>query len=402
MIVAEIGNLFSKVANIDYMSDRTFIGFDMVIASPEHVTAGSYNRAFTKYDLRKQGLCEHIKHYNVPLVIFAPEDQLIQVNHSSQIQVCDFFPASKFSVTKEVGHLFDVVSGTIFTDFLKKYQQYFSYKSYFSYYEGKPIMVTPTQKVLGFYNEETVFLPKITTKIKEVENDFLKDLYEVICKVSKRENIIDIPSWAGKYHLPNEKAIVSELTELREERIRIENLISEKEKEFDAFQQSKIVFSGNGTQLEVEVRKIFESIGCKIIESESGRSDLIISYNDRVAVVEIKGLKGSAAEKNSAQLEKWKILYSENNDLEPKGILVINSYREEELKDRLETTFPHQMLRYAKNRDQCLITTLQLMGLYYEIKNNENKEELIASLFDTVGVYNGFEKWQDFIEEVIE
>ena len=52
------------------------------------------------------------------------------------------------------------------------------------------------------------------------------------------------------------------------------------------------------------------------------RDDLILQYNDRIAVVEIKGvLRKSAAERHAAQLEKWVSSYFSDKGIRPKGIL---------------------------------------------------------------------------------
>ncbi len=58
----------------------------------------------------------------------------------------------------------------------------------------------------------------------------------------------------------------------------------------------------------------------------------------------------------------------------------------------------NQMLDFATKRDHCLISSLQFLGLYYSAIVNDNKEELINSLFNTIGVYDGFKNWQEFIE----
>jgi hypothetical protein len=56
------------------------------------------------------------------------------------------------------------------------------------------------------------------------------------------------------------------------------------------------------------------------------------------------------------------------------------------------------MLKFSKQREHCLISSLQLLGLYYEVlKNPSKKDELIKLLFETIGVYDGFEDWSEFI-----
>lgn len=115
-------------------------------------------------------------------------------------------------------------------------------------------------------------------------------------------------------------------------------------------------------------------------------------------VVEIKGVNGSAAEKHAAQLEKWVSSYYEENAIKPKGILIVNAYKEKALKDRPTDTFPHQMLNYSQQREHCLLSSIQLLGLYYEFKSNpDKKEELIDKLLSHVGVFPDFKDWKLFL-----
>lgn len=88
------------------------------------------------------------------------------------------------------------------------------------------------------------------------------------------------------------------------------------------------------------------------------------------AVVEIKGVTGSAAEKHAAKLEKWVSTYYEENEVKPKGILVVNTYRDQPLIDRPEVSFPHQMLKFCSQREHCLLTSTQLLSLYLDVKKN--------------------------------
>ena len=97
-------------------------------------------------------------------------------------------------------------------------------------------------------------------------------------------------------------------------------------------------------------------------------------------------------------MEKWVSFYFEDYQVQPKAFLIVNTFQQTELKDRDAVAFPHQMLRFSKGRDHCLITTTQLLGLYFECQAHpEKKDELIQSLFDKSGVYEGFQDWNTFI-----
>ena len=58
------------------------------------------------------------------------------------------------------------------------------------------------------------------------------------------------------------------------------------------------------------------------------------------------------------------------------------------------------MIPYSSNRDHCLISGIQLLGLFLDYKNDIHKREsLIESLLKTKGVYQNYKNWNEFISQ---
>ena len=171
--------------------------------------------------------------------------------------------------------------------------------------------------------------------------------------------------------------------------------IEEKEKQLKSIQEEKIVFTGSGTILEKLIVDELNQIGFQILkyDENSKDEDIVIAYNDKVAVLEVKGVDGSATEKHTSQTVKWKSMYHIEHDVLPKGFLVVNAFKDRELEKR-QDYFPNQMLKYATQQEICLLTTLQIFNIKCYLKDNpDKKDEIINELYNTVGVYNKFEKW---------
>ena len=125
---------------------------------------------------------------------------------------------------------------------------------------------------------------------------------------------------------------------------------------------------------------------------------MVVEFEGKYAVVEVKGKKGSAAESDAAQLEKWVAGSKEEKGKDAKGILFVNAYSETPLADRTEPVFPQQMLKYSTQREHCLMSTLQLLGLLLEARAHPDRRvDLVSSLFSTVGVYQQFANWRAFL-----
>lgn len=160
------------------------------------------------------------------------------------------------------------------------------------------------------------------------------------------------------------------------------------------------MFTGKGDILVDTVITVLTELGLKAFLGETGRDDIVVEFNGQSAVVEVKGKKGSAAEADAAQLEKWVAGFKQEKNSDPKGILMVNAFCETPLLERKEQAFPHQMLKYSTQREHCLMTTLQLLGLLLEARAYpEKKSELVDSLFSTVGIYTGFSDWRSFLSE---
>ena len=167
-------------------------------------------------------------------------------------------------------------------------------------------------------------------------------------------------------------------------------------------QKYKALVTESGSQLEDIVSDVLRELGFKLKETVTGRSDVIADYNSRGVVVEIKGLTGSAAEKHAAQLEKWVSEFIQDTKKVPKALLIVNAFSQTPIsKRKTKKVFPDQMLRYCRAREQCLISTTQLLCLFIDIQNNpETKEEKICELLDTVGVYEKYPNVEEFLRPV--
>jgi hypothetical protein len=236
-----------------------------------------------------------------------------------------------------------------------------------------------------------IFLPETTLG----EDKTLRFLLRDVCGV---EAASELPPWSSAYALPQESEKKDELRELNEELDKVLTMMGEKEQSLAELEKQKILFTGSGEALEAQVWRTFEDLGFDVAKGGPGRDDLIIRYKERVAVVEIKGVLKSTAEKHATQLEKWVSDYYSSHEQHPNGILVVNAYCDTPLKDRDKPAFPDQMLGYSKRRGHCLITGIQLLNLYLDCRDDpEKKDAVIGRLFSTEGVFEEYRNWPDYL-----
>lgn len=402
MKVLEFGSTFSDRTAFEYLSNKTVLEHDLILIDPHYMTLNSHGTDYSKYLERKHQLEDFIRFKNTPLVFFMPVPEKIRVIHERAIKEMPFHyfvPVPELSTEVREGKEINVLPATPFSDLMEKFKDHFHYLSYFKGNPGKIIAETPhTRFPLAFWDYNCVFLPSPITTIRRIEREFFKDLKEALVSVRSEIEQSALSEWTNRFYLFNESQIKKEILQHQREIDHLSVVVKEKENTLDDIKKYKYLFASSGNALEAAVKDVLMKIGFEILQGEEYREDLIIKYDNKIAVVEIKGVSGSAAEKHAAQLEKWAASYLAKTGVAPKPLLIVNAFKDLSLDQRTEKPFPHQMLSYSKSRHHCLLTTVQLFGILNDILENvEKKDPLIASIFSTSGLYEGFDEWASFI-----
>lgn len=335
-----------------------------------------------------------------------------QTNIVREFNAYSFLPI-KLNVTEVVGERIDICCSSPYRDFFTNTRTCYYYASYFSVAENSTILgkIKGTDKVVAavipYGSGKIVLLPQIyeeeeykTEDVwKENGKKYLDSLFELNRRLKITDEEMDLPGWAQNIYILDEKV------KLKKQNT-IENKIAKLEKELDKeriavqeVQKYKLLLTSSGTTLEEIVKQVLDELGFTILEAEKGRSDIIAKYGEVAIVAEIKGVTKSAAEKHAAQLEKWVAQYIEENEVSPKGMLIVNGFCDMPLNERLEDVFPQQMLKYCVSRGHVLLTSTQLLCLYIEVcKNPICKEERITELLSCVGKYERYRETKDYLK----
>lgn len=274
--------------------------------------------------------------------------------------------------------------------------------------KGYPLMYIKDTKyvVAEFFrvkNGLIIIFPKIqpVPKNKVQSLPFFNTVIDFVKKLSafSTPGSNEIPVWVNKYVLPEEREEIVELSELNEKLEKTEAEINERKKNLLNYRFLKALFASDGGTLETVVGLVLREIGFEIEKPANNRDDLIIRTGKKIAIVEVKGLKKSAAEKNAAQLQKWVSSYHAEKGDNPKGILIVNTFKNVRIENRKEADFPNQMIPYAKRMNHCLITGLQLLCIYLDFKSKKlKKKEIVDMFFNTDGELKYKENPMELIE----
>lgn len=257
----------------------------------------------------------------------------------------------------------------------------------FMFGEGHLIVIPPIFEA-GLYQTDEVYLKAINSFLQTIDN-FQEEL---------KSNLVDVslPDWTKKYLIFNEAEMCQKLETMD---VKMKTLMNEKEQiknQLHEVQKYKLVLTTSGKELEKIVFEMLEEMG--FVEHQIEKNKLFFSLGEENIVVNVQGVIENSTEKHAAQLEKRISEIIETTDLIPKGILIVNAFKNQDISLRSEKIFSNQMLEYSMKRNHCLLSTTQFLCLYIMCKNNpEKKEKLIEEFIHSVGIYNQFENWTDFL-----
>ncbi len=260
----------------------------------------------------------------------------------------------------------------------------------FECYKGK-IIILPYPYDEGYFEDEKEW--------KKHSKKYLKALFELNNALTSHADSYVLPIWTQNIKILDEKDEESKLEESKKKLKSIEARIKKHEAKIKEIQHKKILLTASGAPLEEVVRETLKEIGFTLGEAETGRSDIVASYNGMDIVAEIKGITKSAAEKHAAQLEKWVAQFIEENEHAPKAMLIVNAFCDTPISERHEEVFPEQMMKYCTSREHALISTTQLLCLYIEIKQNPAcASERISELLSCVGRYQRYKDFENYLK----
>ncbi|HCE57174.1 MAG TPA: hypothetical protein DER09_05055 [Prolixibacteraceae bacterium] len=411
---------YHNIVSVDFLSKKTILDAELIFFDIEHVHNSLLSKIKENYLSKQSQITEQqrnhdakFKHeifekiidrkkqfnefFEIGRILIITNPKFLRIDFDFQdkpyeIDLINCFDITKPSIVECTGNNIEIISNQSIESKFEIFLSRLEYNFYLKEPKGIPLMyIKDTNYLLSEYykikNGLLIILPSFTGI--RIEEDYLIDAVTELKPILLEYSNVDkqeIPNWVKSYFLQGEKEEFEKLENLKKQEIELRKAIDESNSMISNFNFYKALFSSDGNTLESVVKKVLSDFGFEIIQQDNKRDDLILKDGENVAVIEIKGLSKSAGEKNAAQLEKWVSNYITENEVKPKGILIVNTYKNLPIEDRKEQDFPTQMLPYTKSREHCLITGIQLLCIYTDFRNgNLNKEKISKFLFNTVG-----------------
>jgi hypothetical protein len=450
--LASIGYEFadSRVACFPFLSPRSLLDYDIVLWKPEPLT-DVYSREYESpscpsywrpcittaqsaqslrdADRRRSEMLTLLESGRTLIVFMpAPATWYYHTGHrefsgtgknrqtTNIVDGMDVFSLFPFAYSAKAGQgeEIDLKAGEPFSTFWREYREWFRYEAYLEKPIGTPLLAIADTGlcvgcVAGMGKGLMLLLPQLvfaddwdeeesaTDEVRQGD-PFFDALIQLVGSLKGDLGEFSLPDWASNYLLPSEGESLDRVDELEAEASKLLTRADEQKKRLLLLQQGKILFTGTGEALRLVAQQAFQALGFEVSEGAPGRTDLVLSSKEGVAVAEVKGLGKSAREKDAAQLEKWVSEYQIANEAVPKGVLLVNAYSSKPLSERPDVSFPDQMLPYSTARGHCLMTGWQLLCAWLEAGvDGRRKAGIRKSILNCVGRYDRYEDWDKYV-----
>ena len=213
------------------------------------------------------------------------------------------------------------------------------------------------------------------------------DFYRVLADDTK---LPELPAWHDQYLIPGEAQMAGLLEQIEKALAEVSAMREQKLAEKKELGYLKRLFTDEGPSLRYAAATALKGMGFEVQPGPRGKDELVIKAGDVTAIVLTRGKTHAASEADAVDLDKAVQRYFKAHGVTPKGILVVNSFRDLPLLERREATYPIPMQQYARKRDQCLITGLQLLCLCFDARRGDNSARARDELLQTVGQFLRF------------
>jgi hypothetical protein len=216
-----------------------------------------------------------------------------------------------------------------------------------------------------------------------------KDLIEKMEEISKSS----VPDWCQKYSFADLERMRDELKDLNDAIRLTQEKIEKVEGRIRSMEGLKnSLLAADGDDLYSACSKVFEQLGWKVKAAPGAKDEFWLMEGDSTtSIVRIIRTPSRPKSADVAQLAESIISYWGEHEEEPKGVLLASTYANRPPIERTEEDYTDAIADFAKKKNLCLITSLQLLSIYRDLEGGSaTPTDLREQILSTSGRLPGF------------
>jgi len=238
-------------------------------------------------------------------------------------------------------------------------------------------------------------LSRSTSAQKNIEEETIGDdaaaevkMPRIIEGISEEATMSD---WCKSYWLPGMDGLFKEIQVIRKQITELERKLATSEDMVSSLEEVKsTLLSGQPGDLLTSCKIVLDDLG---FDTEvNGNNELVLAEKEQhLAVVRVALSVGSPERSELARLTESLINFWDSHGIEPKGILIACTYCETPITQRKEADFSNIILDFATKKNICLISTMQLISIYLDMKLGKlDAAKVRGEILSTAGALKGF------------
>ncbi len=202
-----------------------------------------------------------------------------------------------------------------------------------------------------------------------------------------------VPDWCKQYsfsyldELKKEQAtLASELQDIQAKLNTVESKIASVE------QLKAALLSGDGESLKEATGLVLGKLGWTInINNATPNEVLLLNVDQPEALVRIVRSDAHCDRSEVAQVSGSAIAFWEKHDIEPKGLLIACTWSNVSPMSRNQKDFEDPVVEFAKKKNLCLITSIQMLGIYRDLELGLVTPDVVRrQMLETNGLLTGY------------
>jgi hypothetical protein len=152
------------------------------------------------------------------------------------------------------------------------------------------------------------------------------------------------------------------------------------------------LLAGPQEALHHAVQEVLGRMGWHVYASESNPKELWLSRGEQVEIIaRVVSSAGAANRSEIAQLAESVISFWDEKEVEPKGLLIAQTWTETAPSDRSEPDFTAALQEFAGKKHLCVMSTMQLLAMFKDIELDAMAaDEMRQRMLETNGRLLGF------------
>lgn len=216
-----------------------------------------------------------------------------------------------------------------------------------------------------------------------------KDLMTKMEELTQTMNV----TWTNEFSFPYVDGLKSEHGQMMEQLRQMQLRLGALDSRIRAVEGLKhVLLTGENEGYLSASQEVLTRLGWTVTPSRTNPSELWLSRGDQIdAIARIVRSPATANRSEIAQLAESVIAFWDEYEIEPKGILIAQTWFSKPPAERTEPDFTPALQEFAGKKNLCLMSSIQLLAMYKDMEmSNSPVEETRKRMLETNGRLMGF------------